>query len=52
MKYRTADSGTNRPYLLSCEYPYTELRVFICECGALVHAELTGDHDAFHERMS
>ena len=51
MNYIDADEE-GRAYSLSCEYPYTKMPVLICECGALVHAELTEDHDAFHEGLS
>ena len=50
MNYKTPESAGL--WSLAVAYPYTTLPVLICECGALVHAELTEDHDAFHEGLS
>lgn len=44
-RYTRADKD-GRPYSLDCEYPFTNVRVVICECGALVAADRTEAHDA------
>lgn len=45
------EPGGAESWSLAVAHPYTTLPVVLCECGALVHADMTPQHDAFHEGL-